>query len=122
MPAEFRICIRFVERSGAIRRFALSASPLAPGSSSTKPSSKCDLPSAPSPEFDAPDHVAAPSDGLRADCERHIDLGDIGLDHLGGIDDAVELLLGHEAELQRRCLEREIVVHRDSARSCDALS
>src|SRR5882757_7707399 len=39
-------------------------------------------------------------------------LGDVGPDHLCGIDDAVELLLGNEAELQRRCLEREIVVHR----------
>src|ERR1700704_2170764 len=38
--------------------------------------------------------------------------GDVGPDHLCGIDDAVELLLGNEAELQRGSLEREIVVHR----------
>src|SRR6266851_1512471 len=38
--------------------------------------------------------------------------GDVGPDHLCGIDDAVEFLLGNEAELQRGSLEREIVVHR----------
>src|SRR5229473_960645 len=38
--------------------------------------------------------------------------GDIRPDHLCGIDDAVELLLGNEAKLQRGSLEREIVVHR----------
>src|SRR3979411_2533975 len=38
--------------------------------------------------------------------------GDVRLDHLCRIDDAVELLLGNEAELQRRRLEGEIVVHR----------
>src|SRR5713226_6635794 len=38
--------------------------------------------------------------------------GDIRPDHLCRIDDAIEFLLGNEAELQRRCLEREIVVHR----------
>src|SRR5258708_40144166 len=38
--------------------------------------------------------------------------GHVGLDHLGRVDDAHELRLRHETELQRRSLEREVVVHR----------
>ena len=36
--------------------------------------------------------------------------GDIGVDHLGRVDDAVEVGLGDEAELQRGGFEREVVV------------
>src|SRR5579871_2507272 len=32
-------------------------------------------------------------------------------DHLGGIDDAIELVFADEAELECRLLEREVVVH-----------
>src|ERR1700686_3077633 len=44
--------------------------------------------------------------------DRSVACSDIGFYHLRWIDDAVEFLLGNEAELQRRSLEREIVVHR----------
>ena len=37
---------------------------------------------------------------------------DVGLDHLGGVDDAIELGLADETKLQRGLLEGEIVVHR----------
>jgi len=37
---------------------------------------------------------------------------DVRFDHLGWIDDAVEFLLRHEAELQRGSLQREVVVYR----------
>jgi hypothetical protein len=37
--------------------------------------------------------------------------GDIRFDHFGGIDDPVEFVLGHEAELECGRLQREIVVH-----------
>ena len=36
--------------------------------------------------------------------------GDVRLDHLGGVDDAVELGLADETKLQRGLLEGEIVV------------
>jgi hypothetical protein len=36
-----------------------------------------------------------------------------GIDHLPWIDHAIEFGLGHEAELQRSSLEREVVVHRE---------
>src|ERR1700741_60841 len=36
--------------------------------------------------------------------------GDIGVDHLGRVDDAIEVGLGDIAELQRGGLERKIVV------------
>jgi hypothetical protein len=35
----------------------------------------------------------------------------VGLDHLRGIDDAIELGLADEAKLQRSFLEREIMIH-----------
>src|SRR6516162_4433030 len=38
-------------------------------------------------------------------------LGYVGRDHLRRIDDAVEQLLGHKAELQRGFFEGQVVVH-----------
>jgi hypothetical protein len=43
-------------------------------------------------------------------------LGHIRLDHLRGIDDAVEPIFGDKAELQRSGLQLEILVHRALAR------
>ena len=48
------------------------------------------------------------SDGIRSiRLRRHI-----GLDHLCWIDDAIQHLLGHEAELQRGLPQGKVVVHR----------